>query len=419
MDSEIERRLVSISKQGINLGLAAIEQVLERLNHPHKAYPSIIVGGTNGKGSVSAAVASILRHAGYKVGLYTSPHLLEVRERVKIDENLISPGDFHRLLDVIVSAGGENLTYFEILTALAFKYFEEDRVDMAVLEVGMGGRWDATNAVIPLVSVITNISRDHCEYLGSRLVQIAREKAGIVKEGGVCLTGVSQPTVRAEIAHICKQKGAKLYVLGRDFRVRRRPEAGFDYYGLYGQFKRLSFGLIGPHQIRNAALAVGTAEILSHLGFTIPEEGLRRGLEQVKWEGRLEQVCSEPLTLLDGAHNPAGISALVRALKEIYPGRRLIFVFGCLADKDYKSMLHLLKPAASLIILTSPPTPRARPAEELAVFLGKEAMVEPEPALAFDEARRLAEERDIVCVTGSLYLVGAIKSHLLKQGLAC
>ncbi|HOJ51708.1 MAG TPA: folylpolyglutamate synthase/dihydrofolate synthase family protein [Syntrophales bacterium] len=415
---DIEARLEVFAGKGIHLDLAPIRDLLERRGNPQRTYPSVIVGGTNGKGSVCSALACILRQAGYKVGLYTSPHLVDVRERIRVNENLISSAEFMRILDELIEAGGDKLTYFEILTALAFQYFKDSKVDIAVLEVGMGGRLDATNVADPLVSVITNISRDHCEFLGNRLIEIAREKAGIIREDGICLTGVRHKTVRDEIERIAKARGARLYMLGRDFRVRRRDrEVGFDYYGLYGNFRFLSFGLSGPHQIKNAALAVGAGEILSRLGFTITEEHLRRGLEHVKWEGRLERVADRPVTLLDGAHNTAGIGALCRALKENYPGKRFIFVFGCLADKDYKSMLARLRSLADLIILTHPPTARGRPTSDLIPAVHGDFEVVEDPVSAYEKARTLAQKDDIVCVTGSLYLVGAIKAYLRKFGM--
>ncbi|MCX7981586.1 MAG: bifunctional folylpolyglutamate synthase/dihydrofolate synthase [Syntrophales bacterium] len=413
MKSKIEQRLETLTKKGINLDLTAIREVLARLNNPQNSYPSVIVGGTNGKGSVCATVATLLRQEGYKVGLYTSPHLVDVRERIRIGEKLISPGDFNRLLDVISEVGGRNLTYFEMLTAMAFEYFKEQTVDIAVLEVGMGGRLDATNVATPLVSVITNVSYDHCEFLGSRLYQIAREKAGIIKEGGICLTGVTHKVAWTEIQRICQERGAQLFTYGRDFRVRRRRAEGtFDYLGLSRRFFRLSFGLVGPHQIKNAACAIGVMEILSHFGFALREISVWKGLMSVRWEGRLERVGSDPLTLLDGAHNPAGVRALIGALQEDYPERRFIFVFGCLADKDYKTMVRLLKPMARIIIFTNPPTARCLPAEEMAILAGENAIVDKDPISAFKKARHYARKNDIVCVTGSLYLVGAIKSYL-------
>jgi len=413
----LEDRLKAFLGRGINLDLAPIREVLGRLGNPQDKYPSLIVGGTNGKGSVCALLSSILKQAGYKVGLYTSPHLVDVQERIKINDTLISEGEFNENLERVLEAGGERLTYFEILTAIAFHFFRQREVDIAILEVGMGGRWDATNVVTPMLSIITNVSLDHREFLGATLSAIAREKAGIIKEGGVCVTGVSQLSPLREIKRICSDREAKLYILGQDFRIRRwRKEGKFDYYGLFERYMGLSVALRGAHQVRNAALVIAAKELLSRRGWMIEEDKMLLGLQRVHWEGRMELVNAFPVTILDGAHNPAGIGALCRALEEEYPGRKYITVFGCLADKDHRLMLSRLQKLSSLIILTNPPTPRARPARELmeAIEEGRAIVVE-DPSKAYKTALALASMDDVVCVTGSLYLVGAIKSFLNRD----
>lgn len=412
---DVETALKTFARRGINLDLAPITEILARIGNPQRAFPAVIVGGTNGKGSVCAILASILEQCGYTVGLYTSPHLVDVRERIRINGEIIPHEAFAAIGEEVLAAGGERLTYFELLTAIAFRYFCTRRVDVAILEVGMGGRWDATNVATPLVSLITNISLEHQAYLGRTLALITREKAGIVREKGICITGAEQRIVRDELENICRRREAKLYRLGKEIRVRRcKGGHEFDYWGLSHHYRHLFVALRGRHQVKNAALAIAATEEMARTGFGISEEGLRRGLQCVSWEGRMEVVDGVPLTVLDGAHNDAGMKIFCQAIREEFPNRRLIAVFGCLNDKDYRAMLHRLEQTADVLILTTPRTPRARPAAELATAVRGRAAVVDEPLTAYNIARKQAEIHDVVCITGSLYLVGEVKVHLKK-----
>ncbi|MDO9585495.1 MAG: cyanophycin synthetase, partial [Syntrophales bacterium] len=306
----------------------------------------------------------------------------------------------------------EEVTYVEVLTAVAFLHFGRRGVDIAVLEVGMGGSLDATNVVKPIVSVISNISLEHREYLGDSLADIAREKAGIIREGGVCVTAAKQKPVRDVFDEICRKRKAKLYRLGNDIRVRRHKDGTFDYQGINKNYQRLACVLKGRHQIENTALALASIEILAAGGFPAGDEAIRQGLQKTRWEGRLEILQLFPMVIIDGGHNPAGISVLCRALKEDFSYKRLILIFGVLGDKDYALMLKKLAALADAIIIAKPKTERAVPPEKLVLITalhGKHVEVVEQAGSALKRALALAGRDDLICATGSLYLIGEIK----------
>jgi dihydrofolate synthase / folylpolyglutamate synthase len=410
--------LSRLNSSVIRLGLAPVTGLLKSLDNPQNAYPSVLIAGTNGKGSIAATIDSILRKAGYRVGLYTSPHLVDLRERILVDGEMIAGEELDALIEEVRGHVEEEVTYFEFLTAVAFLHFCRMRVDVAVLEVGMGGRLDATNVVNPVVSVISNISLEHREYLGNSLADIAQEKGGIVKEGGVCVTAAKQRSVREVIDRICRERKARLYRLGKHIKVRRRGDSVFDYRGIFRNYQGLTCALKGRHQIDNAALALAAGEILSNHGFPIGDNAVYHGLSNTRWEGRLEVLRLFPTVLLDGGHNPAGISALCRTLKEDFTYRRLIFVFGVLGDKDYALMLKRLLSLADAIIITKPKTGRALPPEKLADMarhsLRQVEVVEP-AGQALMRALMLSGRDDLICITGSLYLIGEIKEVYAKM----
>jgi dihydrofolate synthase/folylpolyglutamate synthase len=305
----------------------------------------------------------------------------------------------------------EGVTYFEFATALAFAHFARGRVDVAVLEVGMGGRLDATNVVRPELSIISNIAMDHAEYLGRRLEDIAREKAGIIRRGGVCITAARQAPVLAVIGKACREKKARLLRVGREIRIRAKAGGSFDFQGPALELTDLALALKGAHQRENTACALGALGILRERGFTISDEAVRRGLGAVRWEGRLEVVAERPPILLDGAHNPAGAAALGKALGE-FEYRKLILVLGILADKDYRGMIRRLAPLAHRLIVTRPPDERALAPDVLAKEARRwsrrvEVLANPRDAVA--RARAVARTEDLICVAGSLYLVGAVR----------
>lgn len=407
--------LEELKQKGIHLDLGPISKLLSRLGNPQNEYSTILIGGTNGKGSTAAILSSILAKEGMKVGLYTSPHLCDFRERIRVNDQMI-PGDtLCSLIDQIREEIREDVTYFEFATALAFLYFARCEVDMGIIEVGMGGRLDATNLASPKVSIITNISMEHQQYLGNDLKSIAAEKGGIIKAGGVCITAAKNRKVIDTLEKICCQRGAVLYRVGGDIRIRRSGSGFFSYYGINKRYDGLTLALTGRHQIENAALALAAVDLLTAKDLSIDDSSVVEGLRDVRWEGRLELVSRDPLIVLDGAHNPAGISSLCNALVEDFSCRRLIVVFGALRDKDYAGMLKRLLPLADTLILTRPKEERAALSEDLlsvAALHHRHIEVVGDPGEALARARFLAGAGDLVCVTGSLYLVGEIKKHL-------
>lgn len=411
--------LCNLNSMKIRLGLGPVSGVLSRLNSPHEKYQTILVGGTNGKGSISSMIAAILCESGFKVGLYTSPHLIDVRERIKVNGEMITSEDMIRyILDVKKELRNDELTYFEFLTAIAFLHFLRAKVDIAVLEVGMGGRLDATNVVKPLVSVISNISYDHQMYLGDSLDAIAREKAGIIKFGSICVIGAKQKEVIDVIEGICLERKTVLYRLGREIKIRVYRNGTFDYRGIVNNYKKLACPLKGRHQSENAALAIAAVELIRGQGFAVEENAIRKGIENVKWEGRLEVLRQEPLIIADGAHNPGGIIALCRSLRREFDYNKLVFIFGVLNDKNYSAMLRRIALLADSLIVTKPKTERAVPLDELSScakrYISKVEIAE-NISEALEMALSKARRDDLICVTGSLYLVGEAKQTLATK----
>ncbi len=404
--------LSSLNKMGIRFGLDPIRSLLERLHNPQSGYPSVLIAGTNGKGSVAAMTASILAAGGFKTGLYTSPDLIDFRERIRVNGGMISYEEAAICAERVKGKIIDEVSYFEFLTAMAFFHFHRQHVDIAILEIGMGGRLDATNVVTPLISVITNISLEHREYLGNTLEKITREKGGIIKEGGTCLTAARQKRVVATLEEICREKRATLYRVGKQIRTTIHRDGTFSYHGIGRRYERLICPLAGRHQFSNAALALGAVEMLASTGFPVDEHVVAEGLRKTRWEGRLEILRRAPMLLVDGAHNPAGAETLRRALKTGFPRRRLILIFGVLGDKDYPAMAKRLLPLADRVILTRPNSERSLSPD---LLLPVARMYHPaveridNPADALRSALSQAGENDLICVAGSLYLVGEIK----------
>jgi dihydrofolate synthase/folylpolyglutamate synthase len=404
--------LASLDKMGIRLGLDEVRRLLLKLKNPHLAYPSILIGGTNGKGSIAAMAASILIRSGYRVGLYTSPHLVDINERIRINGRAISHEHLVAVIDRIRRYLTEPVTWFEFVTAAAFLYFADQRIDVAVLEVGMGGRLDATNVTDPIVSVVSNISHEHQAYLGNRLSQIAAEKGAIVREGKPCITAVKQPSVIRLLEAMCREKVSPLYRLGKDFRIRRNHDGTFHYRGLRKEYESLVCPLMGRHQYDNAGTALAAIEALRDKGFRVSDAAVSEGLKRTRWEGRLEMLRQEPAVLVDGAHNPAGIAVLCRSLQYDFHYRRLIVIFGALSDKDATRMLQPLCRLAHRMIITEPAVGRALPSGVLTIAAKQyhrrvETIADPRQAL--EAALASASTSDLICITGSLYLVGEIK----------
>jgi len=413
--------LSSLNIDSMRFGLEAITELLLRLGNPQKSYKTILIAGTNGKGSTAAMTASILHSAGYKVGLYTSPHLIEVRERIVISGKKITKKEFSKTIEDVKNKLKQQVTYFEFLTAVAFLYFQRQHVDIAVLEVGLGGRLDATNVCKPIVSVITNIGLDHTAYLGDSLTAIAHEKAGIIKHKGVCVTAAKQKQVLKVLKSVCLDRRSKLYCLGCDIRIKSQKDGLLTYRSLQRNLKNLPIPLKGNHQRSNAALALAAVELCGKNGFQIDDESISRGLANTHWEARLEILQNNPFFLLDGAHNPAGIRALCQTLKRDYSYRRLIFIFGALADKDYRKMLRIIASLSPKIILTQLKAGRAVPVDDMAKVLSKmryPVIITENVGKAIERAQALAYPKDLICAAGSLYLAGEVK-QIFPQTVSC
>jgi len=424
----------------IKLGLESMSRFLDSVGNPHRNLRFVHVAGTNGKGSVSTTLRTILTRAGYKVGLYTSPHLSCVRERFRIDERFISEEAFARQASAIRAALGERqITYFEFATALALLWFAEEQVEVAILEVGMGGRLDATNIITPLVSIITNVSMDHEQYLGNTLAAVAFEKAGVIKPGVPVVAGLAADESLAVVTQVCEERQAPLFLLGREFAAIRGREGGWDYKGIDDNHSLagLQCRLKGGYQIGNAALALAALEAISGT-FPISGEAIRQGLLSVTWPGRLEYFClvnsnlvecpvedaaEKPASLrrylLDGAHNPAGVESLREALVSEFRYDRLILVWACMGDKDVAATLTTIAPLADRIIFTRPESERSATPEQLTAILPAEECFKAQSAATVAEAlilaANLARSGDLLCVAGSLYLVGAARKILLGE----
>jgi len=437
--------LFGLQKFGIKLGLDNITVLLKQLGNPHAGFRAIHIAGTNGKGSTAAFLASILRQAGYRVGLYTSPHLVDFTERIQVDGVPITEKrvvqlteQIRRVVDQMIREGSlwakgtatllpkdfdpgkATITFFEFTTAMAFLHFQEARVEVAVLETGLGGRLDATNVIDPLLSLITSISLEHQQYLGKTLLQIAGEKAGIIKPGRPLLTTARQPEVRSLLEQKCRKLQSPFYVWGRDFRSRRVGPQLMNFRGRYHRWLKLRLGLGGRHQILNASLALAAAEVLIEGGFSLDEEHLRKGLAETKWPGRLEMIGDSPRILLDGAHNPGAAEVLKKSLKGNFSRRRLILVLGIMADKEIPKMMTHLVPLADLLILTRPRMDRAASPALLrshASSFGKPMVEVAEVSAAVKYALAEAEKEDLIVISGSLFTVGEARAFLVEQGM--
>jgi dihydrofolate synthase/folylpolyglutamate synthase len=441
--------------------LAHMRVLLGALNHPERKFPGVLIAGTNGKGSTAATLASILRASGLRTGLYTSPHLVRINERIRVSGNEIGDDDFALLHDV-VDRTAERLveegelpwhpSFFEMLTAIAFEYFAQNKVEIAVLEVGMGGRLDATNVIEPRVSVITDISLDHQNFLGDTVAEIAREKAGIIRAGGVVVTLPQQPQANDVIGNTILELGAQVvsavpyvppvspgsadHLVRSDVSAERRENATHgttrgsetqerqndrdaqacpvSRYPLQvmGEQILVETPLVGRHQLRNIALAIATAEVLGHQGLAITPETIERGIRETLWPGRFQVLPAKdgkPEYVFDVAHNPAGAWALRSTLSACYEDRPLTFVFGAMRDKAIAEMAEILFPLALRVIATRADNPRSATPEEIREAAARTATdIEDavDVASALDRARSLAGPQGVLVITGSIYIVG-------------
>jgi dihydrofolate synthase/folylpolyglutamate synthase len=420
-----------------DLKLDRMREFLGRLGNPHEGLRIVHVAGSKGKGSVAAMLATVLQQAGYRTGLFTSPHLCRVEERIQIDRVPIAAEDLTALLEEIRDAveGPKQAsiltpTFFEIATALGFLHFARRQVDVAVIEVGLGGRFDSTNVCRPLVAVITSISLDHTELLGHRLASIAMEKAGIVKPGCAVVSGATVSEARAVIETICRERGAPLRQLEVDFRYRYEPGRVIPQPSTFVLHKprmqiitpqrtwpEMELGLLGHHQADNAAVAVACLEPLRDLGLRLDDSAVSVGLSTVQWPARLEVFGGQPLVVLDCAHNIASIQAFLDTLAASFPPGRRWLIFAGSTDKDLPAMLRLLAPHFAHAYLTRYHTnPRSAAPEQLAAMLGSASVLPytlcPTPADACRKVMTVVTPADLICVTGSVFLAGELRPML-------
>ena len=409
-------------------GLENITILAQSLGNPERAAPCVHIAGTNGKGSTAAMLESILRAAGLRTGLCTSPHLERINERIRINGQPVSDDDFaaawtrvHDAIEPLLAAGklAAHPTFFECVTAMAFSSFAAHSMDFGIYEVGMGGRLDATNIVEPQVAVIASIDFDHEDYLGHSIEQIAAEKAGIIKRDADVVSAVERPEARAVIARRCEEMGARLVEVDSAWLLEEPQSAGGYYRAVAAppdstESLVLAPSLPGRFQLRNALAAATAARVLAGRGFRIGDEAIAYGIATTRWPGRLERLAARPAVYLDGAHNPQAARELVKFWDENFAGRRILLVYGAVRDKAVDEIAGLLFPRASAVILTEPRQPRAISAARLAELTAhhtRDAIVVRDPAAALERALEMAAPDDAVFITGSLFLVGDLRSY--------
>lgn len=421
--TDFERlRIVRYNSQ--NFDLDRMRNLLKKLGNPQDTFKSVHVAGTKGKGSTCAMIASMLQACGYKVGLYTSPHLIDLRERIKVNGEMISQADFGRLvrhIEPIVAKVKPLPTYFDVLTAVAFQYFAEQKIDFGVVETGLGGRLDSTNVLKPEVCAITSISKDHVQQLGGTLEKIAEEKAGIFKPGVPAVTVLQEPGVEAVFRRVAEKTGTPLDIAGKtiEFSYRfesTRPLGPHNRVCLttpLSKYEHLAVPLMGEHQAVNCGLALSVIDKLKSRGFAISDAKVIEGLGKTQVPGRMEMISQIPRVIVDCAHNAASIDAAMKAIGQHVPYDSLIVIFGCCQDKDVSGMLERISAGADKVIFTPVNNIRTANPDELAAryteLYGKMAQVAPTLQEALTIANRAVTKEDLICITGSFYLVGEAK----------
>jgi dihydrofolate synthase/folylpolyglutamate synthase len=413
--NEAIRSLFGLQKYGIKFGLSKTSNLLKAFGNPHQGRKYIHIAGSNGKGSVGAMIAAILMESGLKVGFYSSPHLVRFRERFRINGREIDPEKAAAIAGELreVINWKHPPTFFEVTTAMALIHFAREEADISIMEAGMGGRLDATNVIRPSVSVITNISLEHQAFLGSRLIDIAGEKAGIIKRGVDLVTAATQPSVIRLFKSVCEEKKARFRRVGKDVRY-RTDGTRFNYYGLNRTFRGLEVALKGRFQNRNAALALAVIELLERKGYKISSRDIIEGLRNTAWPGRMQIVSREPFIILDGAHNPAAIRELADSVRHDFRYGRLILVLGVMEDKDIGKVIRGIVSMADYVIFTRPDYYRSANPEDLmreAAPLGKPGETLSVIPQALDKARALANPEDMILVCGSLFTVGEAMTY--------
>lgn len=418
---------------GRKFDLEAIRAILAALGNPERRYPTAIVAGTNGKGSTSAMLAAILESAGYRTGLYTSPHLIRVNERIRINGRELSDDEFaaaftavHYAVEKLVEAQvlPYRPSFFEYLTAVAFQHFASAAVNFAVLEVGMGGRLDATNVTDASVAVITNVDLDHQEFLGDTLAAIAAEKAGVIKPGRIVVSGCEHPEVREVVQQKCRETSVELMETGGSAAARNLFHVdgryGFDLQMGGDDLRGITLQMAGSFQVKNAVMAATAASHLRRSGFNIPPGAISEGLQAASWPGRLEIIRQSPLILLDGAHNPAAAREVAEFARNHFKGQTVRLVYASMRDKAIGEISSILFPLADAVYLTRPGLDRAATPEailESVQATPRETIIEPDPARALERAVEASLPEDVVLVAGSLFLVGAVKQAIFEGRL--
>ncbi len=420
-------KIYKLGRFGIKLELDTILNILKFLNSPQKNYHIVHVAGTNGKGSTATYIASILQKAGFKTGLYTSPHLSQFNERISIDSQMISNDQIVRAYQAVdsVDIGKRKATFFEIATAMGFYHFSQENVDWAVIETGMGGRFDATNVAIPKISVITNLSLEHTDYLGNTIKALAWEKGGIIKQNIPVITGVSQSSGLKVLHEIAKEKSADLYQYKKDFSARKDPkQPTYTYTGLNQKFDQLTKPLPGDHQKENLSLALAACELIfkkfksSDKRYNLNTDIIKKGLSISKWPGRLEHIMQDPLVIIDGAHNLQAAKVLGKYLSTRTKDKKLTLVLGILDDKPHEKMLKCLVPLAQNIIVTKATIDRSLDPNILKKAIQKitktPVKVVETVTEAVTYALNISSPDDAVCIAGSLYVAGEARDELLR-----
>ncbi len=419
--------LYGLKRLGIKPGLSVIKRLLRALGNPEGAFAAVHVAGTNGKGSTSAFIESVLGESGLRTGLYTSPHLVRFNERIRVGGVEVSDEEVVETAGVVKRAAEKEFssepattpTFFEFITAMAFYLFRERGVEVAIVETGMGGRLDATNTITPIVSVITNIGFDHTRHLGSGLESIAMEKAGIIKEGVPVVTAEEDGAASGVLEEAARKHGARLYRMGADFGLDMAGgDAGFNYSGIREKYSGLKINLRGAHQYKNASLALAAVECVRETGLPVDAPAIERGLKKAFWPGRLEVMQEAPLVIIDCAHNPSGAAALKDAVKGLFSRRGVILVAGLSEDKDIDGFFAPLMDLTEKVILTMANNERAADAgliEERIRRYNKAVTVEKNVRAAVTSALTEARATDAVLVTGSIFIAGEAREFLLKS----
>ena len=413
----------SVCWKGSIPGLGRTQELLEKMGNPEKKLKFVHIAGTNGKGSTAAMTASILSKAGYRTGLYTSPYIYRFHERIQVDGVEISDEDLTEITEYVkplADSMAQSPTEFELVCCIAFEYFYRKKCDIVVLEVGMGGAWDATNVIeVPEVAVITNIGLDHTEYLGDTVEKIAETKSGIFKPHGHAVVYRSTPSVEAVYERVCAERDVSLRKADFDGLVLKAHTLEGQVFDC-GSRKNLVLPLLGDHQLHNASVVVSIADTLIGEGWKISEQNIYDGIRDVRWPGRFDIVCRKPLFIIDGGHNPQCIEALVKNIQDYLAGKKVVALTGVLADKDYADMYKPVMPLVDRFVCITPPNPRKLEAEQLARYLrkaGAQAQASESILDGVKKAMELAGKDGVVLCFGSLYSIGGIRDALKDLGV--